>query len=71
MADHEQAVRDAAVALETAVTEAQAAGVRVDLPMQATDIDKVSVSETSKLPPRPPLTKPPVSTLAAPLPDEH
>jgi hypothetical protein len=69
MVNHEQAVRDAALALKTAIGEAVAAGFRVNLPAQVGDLDKVAISETAKMPPREPLTRPPVSTFKQPLPD--
>lgn len=67
MANHEQAVRDAAVALKTAIVEAEKAGYRVNLPAQVGDLDKVAISETGKVAPeeRPP--RQPVSTFSRPI----
>lgn len=47
--DKEQAVRDAALALKTAITEAAAAGYRVEWPGKADDLDRIAVSSTSKV----------------------
>lgn len=69
MANHEQAVRDACVALKTAIEEAQAAGYRVNLPAQVADLDKVAISETAKVKPDVP-ERAPVATLHRPLPQE-
>lgn len=46
MATKEQAVRDAAAALKTAIAEAVAAGYRVDWPGNADDLDKIAISAT-------------------------
>lgn len=69
MANHEQAVRDAAVALKKAITEAEAAGYRVNLPAQAGDLDKVAISETSKVAKEETLTRKPLSTFGRPIPE--
>jgi hypothetical protein len=46
MANIEQAVRDAAAALSTAITEAVAAGYRVAWPSNPTGLDTIAISET-------------------------
>jgi hypothetical protein len=68
MANHEQAVRDAASALKEAIIEAQAAGYRVDLPAQVADLDKVAISETGSVV-KEPVERKPVSTFNRPLPE--
>lgn len=69
MANLEQAVRDAALALKIAITEAQEAGYRVDLPAQAGDLDKVAISETGNVAKEETLTRKPVSTFSKPIPE--
>lgn len=69
MANHEQAVRDAAVALKVAITEATAAGYRVHWPTNAVDLDKVAISETGAVVKDETLTRKPVSTLSRPIPE--
>lgn len=46
MANNEQAVRDAAVALKRAIVEAVAAGYRIDWPNNAAGLDTIAISET-------------------------
>jgi hypothetical protein len=66
--DKEQAVRDAALALKTAIEEAVAAGYRVDLPSLAGDLDKIAISETGKMV-RDRIERKPVSTFSRPISD--
>jgi hypothetical protein len=49
MANNEQAVRDAAAALKTAITEAVAAGYRVEWPSNVAGLDTIAISETGKM----------------------
>lgn len=49
MANHEQAVRDAAAALGTALTEATAAGYRIHWPSNAAGLDAIAISETGRV----------------------
>jgi hypothetical protein len=46
VANNEQAVRDAAVVLSAAITEAVAAGYRVAWPNNAAGLDTIAISET-------------------------
>lgn len=46
MADNEQAVRDAAAALKTAIIKATASGYRVDWPGNLAGLDTIAISET-------------------------
>lgn len=46
MSNNEQAVRDAAEALKTAINEARAAGYRVDWPGNSDGLDRISISAT-------------------------
>lgn len=46
----EKAVRDAAAALFDAITKAEAAGLRVDLPSNAAGLQSIAISETKKAP---------------------
>jgi hypothetical protein len=47
--DKEQAVRDAALALQSAIADAVAAGYRVNWPGNAADLDKIEISATGKV----------------------
>lgn len=44
----ENAVRDAAAALFDAITKAQSAGLRIDLPSHADGLLSIAISETGK-----------------------
>jgi hypothetical protein len=46
MASKEQAVRDAAVALKTAIADATAAGYRIVWPANATELEQIAISAT-------------------------
>jgi hypothetical protein len=47
MTNHEQAVRDAAAALKTAIADATLAGYRIEWPSNAAALDLIAISETS------------------------
>lgn len=49
MDNHEQAVRDAAAALKTAIESATAAGYRVHWPGRAADLDRIEISGTARV----------------------
>jgi hypothetical protein len=70
MADKDQAVRDAAAALKTAIAEAVADCYRVHWPGGADDLDKIAVSATGNVKAPEPVTRKPTSTLSRPLPPE-
>lgn len=46
MVNKEQAVRDAAATLKTAIAEAAAAGYRIDWPGNVAGLDTIAISET-------------------------
>lgn len=62
MSDHEKTVREAALALQTAIADAIADGYRVDWPTNAAGLDRIAISETSKV--TPPVTADPIKTPA-------
>jgi hypothetical protein len=49
MTNHEQAVRDAAIELKTAITEAVGAGYRIAWPSNPAGLDAIAVSETRRV----------------------
>lgn len=58
MANNEQAVRDAASALNTAITEAVAVGYRIAWPSNAAGLDTIAISETAAVKQPEPESKP-------------
>lgn len=69
MANHEQAVRDAAHALKTSITTAIVAGYRVHWPANIDDLDKVAISETGNVVKSETLTRKLISTFSRPIPE--
>lgn len=53
-----QAVRDAALALHAAITEAVSAGCAVQWPRRAEDLPAIAVSDTARVPEAVPAPKP-------------